>query len=67
MIMLLIAGLLVVLPGIVVILFFVFSEPTWVVPALVSVGINILPFIVAILLLRAQKRRAPGEAADMGH
>ena len=67
MLMLLIAGFLVVLPGIVVVLFFVFSEPTWVVPALVSVAINILPFIVAIFLLRAQKRRAPGEAADLGH
>ncbi len=67
MLMLLIAGFLVVLPGIVVILFFVFSEPAWVVPALVSVAINILPFIVAIFLLRAQKRRAPGEATDLGH
>lgn len=67
MLMLLIAGFLVVLPGVVVILFFIFSEPTWVVPAVVSVAINILPFIVAILLIRAQKRRAPGEATDMGH
>ncbi len=63
----LIAGLLVVLPGIVVILWFIFSEPIWAVPAAVSVAINILPFVVAILLLRAQKRRGHGDMADAEH
>ncbi len=63
MLMFLIAGLLVVLPGIAVILWFVFSEPTWAIPAVVSVALNILPFVVAILLLRAQKRRG-GSAGD---
>jgi F0F1-type ATP synthase assembly protein I len=54
--MLLIAGLLVVFPALVVVLWYI-DRPMWILPALVSFGINLLPFIVAILLLRAHKKK----------
>lgn len=58
MVMLLIAGLLVVFPALVVIIWFgVQGNATWVWPALVSFLINLLPFVVAILLLRSSKRK----------
>ncbi len=53
--MFLVAAVLVTLPGIVVIIAFL-NRPWWILPAAVSVALNSLPFIVAILLLRAQKR-----------
>lgn len=66
--MFMIAGLLVTLPGIVVIVWFVFSNPSWTLPALVSVGLNILPFVVAVLLIRAQRRSGSrADFADMEH
>lgn len=46
----LLAGAMITLPAICVVLFF-FGRPAMV-PALVSLGINLLPFIVAGLLLR---------------
>jgi archaellum biogenesis protein FlaJ (TadC family) len=46
------AGLLITLPAICVILFLVASNRLAVIPALVSLAINFLPFIVAGLLLR---------------
>jgi F0F1-type ATP synthase assembly protein I len=54
--MLLIAGLLVVSPAIVVVLWYI-DRPTWILPALASFAINVLPFLVAIWLLRGQKRK----------
>jgi Mn2+/Fe2+ NRAMP family transporter len=56
--MLLIAGLLVVLPALVVIIWFgVQGNISWVWPALLSFAINLLPFLVAMWLLRAGKRK----------
>jgi hypothetical protein len=63
MIMLLIAGLLVVFPAIVVVLWYI-DRPMWMLPALVSFAINLLPFIVAILILRAMKRKGHDVEAD---
>jgi hypothetical protein len=61
MMMLLLAGLLVVSPAIAVVLWFI-DRPMWILPAIASLAINSLPFIVAILLIRAQK--GSGEEAD---
>jgi hypothetical protein len=61
MLMLLIAGLLVVSPAIVVVLWYI-DRPMWIAPALVSFFINLLPFAVAIWLLRG--RKADGDEAD---
>jgi|GEM_PF-3312369 len=54
--MLLIAGLLVVSPAIVVILWYI-DRPMWILPALVSFAINFLPFVVAVMLIRSAKRK----------
>ncbi len=65
--MFLVAGLLVTLPGIVVIFAFL-NRPLWILPAVVSVGLNSLPFIVAIFLVRAQKRSGPkADFAEIEH
>ncbi len=64
--MFLVAGFLVTFPGIVVILAFL-NRPLWILPAAVSVALNSLPFIVAILLLRAQKRSGRMEHSDFEH
>jgi hypothetical protein len=61
MIMLLVAGFLVVFPAVAVILYFI-DRPMWILPAFASLAINSLPFIVAILLIRAQKDK--GEEMD---
>lgn len=54
--MLLLAGLLVVFPAVAVVLWYL-NRPMWILPALVSLAINSLPFIAAVLILRAQKRK----------
>jgi Mn2+/Fe2+ NRAMP family transporter len=51
-----IAGVLITLPAIVVILFFI-TRPTMALPAVASLAINSLPFVVAILLIRHAKKR----------
>jgi F0F1-type ATP synthase assembly protein I len=56
MLMLFIAGLLVVFPALIVILWFI-DRPMWILPAVVSFSINLLPFLVAIWLLRKAKQR----------
>jgi hypothetical protein len=61
MVMLLIAGLLVVSPAIVVVLWYI-DRPMWILPALVSFGINLLPFLVAIFLL--SKSKHDGDEAE---
>lgn len=61
MLMLMLAGLLVVCPAIVVVLWFI-NQPAWIVPAVASLAINSLPFVVAILLMRGQK--GDGDEAD---
>jgi F0F1-type ATP synthase assembly protein I len=61
MAMLLIAGLLVVFPAIAVILWYI-DRPMWIMPALVSFGINLLPFLVAMWLLRG--RKSDGDEAE---
>jgi hypothetical protein len=52
------AGLMITLPAIVV--GFFFFGRTMMIPALVSLAINFLPFVVAGLLLK-------GDSEDMGH
>jgi Mn2+/Fe2+ NRAMP family transporter len=61
MILLLLAGLLVVFPALVVMLWFI-DRPMWVLPAAVSFAINLLPFLVAIWLLSKTKHK--GEEMD---
>lgn len=56
MLMLLIAGLLVVFPALAVILWFL-DRPTWILPAVASFAINLLPFLVAIWLLHRSKQK----------
>jgi Mn2+/Fe2+ NRAMP family transporter len=56
-----VAGLVVVSPALVVILWFI-DRPMWILPAAASFVLNILPFVVAVLLLRAQNRK--GEEVD---
>jgi Mn2+/Fe2+ NRAMP family transporter len=51
-----VAGVLITLPAIVVILFFL-TRPEMMLPAVASLALNSLPFIVAILLIRHAKRR----------
>jgi Mn2+/Fe2+ NRAMP family transporter len=63
MLMLLIAGLLVVFPALVVVLWYI-DRPMWILPAAVSFAINLLPFIVAILVMRAMKRKGHDVEAD---
>lgn len=58
--MMIVAGLVVVSPALVVIVWF-FDRPIWMLPAAASFVLNILPFVVAVLLLRAQRRKG-GEA-----
>jgi Mn2+/Fe2+ NRAMP family transporter len=53
--MLLLAGLLVVSPALVVVVWYI-DRPMWILPAAVSFAINLLPFVVAVLILRASKR-----------
>lgn len=55
--MMLVAGLLITLPAILVVFWF-FGHPAMI-PALASLGINFLPFIVAALLLG--RRRHTGD------
>jgi len=55
---LLLAGAMITLPAIAVSVFF-FGR-SMMIPALVSLGINFLPFVVAALLLR-------GRTEDVGH
>lgn len=59
--MMLIAGLLITLPAIVVVFYF-FGKPAML-PALASLGINFLPFVVAALLIGRRK----GAGADAAH
>jgi hypothetical protein len=59
--MMLLAGLVVVSPALIVVLWYI-DRPEWFLPALVSLVINSLPFIGAIFLLRAQNRK--GERMD---
>jgi hypothetical protein len=61
MLMMLLAGFLVVFPAIAVILYFI-DRPMWILPAIASLAINSLPFLVAILLIRAQRDK--GEEMD---
>jgi len=61
MAMLLIAGLLVVSPALVVVLWYI-NKPLWILPALVSFAITILPFAVAVLILH--KRKQKGEQSE---
>jgi Mn2+/Fe2+ NRAMP family transporter len=51
-----VAGVLITLPATVVILFFL-TRPEMMLPAVASLALNSLPFIVAILLIRHAKRR----------
>ncbi|MDR0787189.1 MAG: hypothetical protein LBG44_04925 [Gemmatimonadota bacterium] len=51
----LMAGMLITLPAICVIVFFFFEGRIAMIPALVSLGINFLPFVVAGILLRNAK------------
>jgi len=64
MLMLLIAGLVVVFPALVVILWYI-DRPMWILPAVVSFAINLLPFLVAIWLLHKAKQK--GEKFDEAH
>lgn len=54
MLLFLVAGLMLVLPALVVILWYI-DRPMWILPAVASLALNSLPFIVAILLLRGRK------------
>ena len=60
--MMLIAGLLITLPAILVVVWFFGETPMF--PALASLAINSLPFIVAALLIG---RRKGGEAEGDAH
>lgn len=60
--MMLIAGVLITLPAIVVIFWF-FGRPAMI-PALASLGVNLLPFIAAGYLFH---RYARGGGDEMGH
>lgn len=51
-----IAWILVTLPAIVVIIFLI-GNPTWIVPAVASLLVNSLPFLVAGLLVSNQRPR----------
>lgn len=55
------AAVLITLPAIVVVIAFFGSSMVF--PALASLGINSLPFILAILLMRKNK----GKQEDFGH
>jgi len=62
-----VAGVLITLPAIVVFFFFI-TRPSMALPALASLALNSLPFIVAILLIRhAKKRGASMEDYEGGH
>jgi archaellum biogenesis protein FlaJ (TadC family) len=51
-----IAWFLVTLPAIAVILFLL-DRPAWTIPAVASLALNSLPFLVGILIVRAQERK----------
>jgi Sec-independent protein secretion pathway component TatC len=58
--MMLIAGLLITSPAILVVVYF-FGRPAMF-PALASLGLNFLPFVVAAVLLG--RKKATGDEAD---
>lgn len=63
--MMLIAGILITLPAIVIVFWF-FGRPTMI-PALASLGINMLPFLVGAWLLGKRKRTAGEDDDFAGH
>jgi hypothetical protein len=64
--MLTVAGILITLPAVAVVLYALMrGNPLWTLGALVSFGVNSLPFVAAYFLLRAAKRR--GQEFDIGH
>ncbi|HET7273945.1 MAG TPA: hypothetical protein VFI91_02130 [Longimicrobiaceae bacterium] len=60
--MLVLAALLITLPAIAVVVWS-FSRPIMLLPALGSLSVGLLPFVVALLLMRSQK----GREKDAGH
>ncbi|CAN5645026.1 hypothetical protein BH23GEM3_BH23GEM3_17920 [soil metagenome] len=54
MLLFMVAGFILVLPALVVILWFI-DRPMWILPAVASLLVNSLPFVAAILILRGQK------------
>lgn len=60
--MMLIAGVLITFPAIVVVIWFLGRTPM--IPALVSLGVNMLPFVAAAWLFH---KYGGGESDHMGH